>query len=101
MSEKTHTKKGKNFKEIIEEEKQKGKTTKHIMRALTSLNTSVVYGGTFLFAFLSIAAVLYLLFVPGVFVWAGALVATALLSSLFAAYITGWLKKRQWKYKST
>ena len=33
-------KKGKNFKEVIEEEKKKGKTVKKIMRTLTSLNTS-------------------------------------------------------------
>ncbi len=40
MSEKAmRAKKGKNFKEVIEEEKNKGKTVKKIMRTLTSLNT--------------------------------------------------------------
>ncbi len=101
MSEESmHTKKGKNFKEVIEEEKQKGKTTKKIMRTLTSLNGSVVYGGSFLLSFIALAAVLYFLLAPSVFVWAGLLVVAALVSSLFASRLTSLLKKNQWKYKS-
>jgi hypothetical protein len=101
MSEKDMgAKKGKNFKEVIEEEKNKGKTVKKIMRILTSLNTSVVYGGSFLLAFLTIATVLYFVLAPSVFVWAGLLVAAALVSSLLASRITNMLKRNQWKYKS-
>ncbi len=95
-----HTKKGKNFKEVIEEEKNKGKTVKKIMRTLTSLNTSIMYGGSFLLAFLTIAAVLYFALAPSVLVWAGLLVAAALVSSLLASRITNMLKRNQWKYKS-
>jgi hypothetical protein len=93
-------KKGKNFKEVIEEEKNKGKTAKSIMRAITSLNTSVIYGGTFLAVFVLIDVVLYLLLTPSVFVWAGILVVTALVSSLVASRLTNLLKNSQWKYKA-
>lgn len=94
------TKKGKNFKEFIEDEKNKGKTVKKIMRTITSLNSSVLYGGSFLLVFIVLAVALYFLFVPGVFVWAGILVGAALVSSLLASRITTLLKNSQWKYKS-
>jgi uncharacterized protein YqhQ len=94
------TKKGKNFKEIIEEEKNKGRTVKKIMRTLTSISTSLVYGGSFLLFFVILDAVIYYLLAPNVFLWAGILVGTALVSSLFASRITNVLKKSQWKYKN-
>jgi len=93
-------KKGKNFKEVIDEEKNKGKTVKKIMRIITSLSTSVIYGGSFLLSFITMAAVIYFLFAPTVFVWAGILVVVALVSSLFASRLAGYLRKSQWKYKS-
>jgi hypothetical protein len=93
-------KKGKNFKEVIEDEKNKGRTTKRIMRAITSLSTSVLYGGSFLFLFAVLASVFYFALAPSVFVWAVLLVVAALASSLFASRITNVLKKSQWKYNS-
>jgi hypothetical protein len=93
-------KKGKNFKEIIEEEKNKGKTTKKILHILTGLSTSVIYGGSFLFSFLVLSGILYCLIVPSVFLWAGILVVTALVSSLMASRVTNMLKKIQWKYRT-
>jgi hypothetical protein len=68
------------------------------MRILSSVNASVVYGGAFLFFFLD--GGLYFLLVPNVFVWAGILVGTALVSSLLASRITNGLKKSQWKFKN-
>jgi hypothetical protein len=67
------------------------------MRTLTSLNASLVYGGSFLLVFLTIAAVFYFVLALSVFVWAGVLVAAALVSSLSASRITNMLKKNQWK----
>jgi hypothetical protein len=94
------TKMGKNFKEIIEEEKQKGKTIIQIMRALTSLNSSIVYGVSFLLCFATLSTVLYSALTPNVFIWAGILVVAALLSSLFASRVTYMLKRNQWKYNA-
>jgi membrane protein YdbS with pleckstrin-like domain len=100
MSEKgMGQKKGKNFKQVIEEEKNKGKTTKKIMRIITSLDTSVVYGGSFLLVFIVLNLVVYFSLSPGVFVWAGSLVVTAVASSVLASRITKMLKNNQWKYK--
>jgi hypothetical protein len=93
-------KKGKNFKEVIEDEKNKGKTAKKIMRFLTGLDTSLVYGGSFLLVFVALDVMIYYLLAPSVIVWAGILVATALVSSLLASRITNLLKKNQWKYQS-
>jgi hypothetical protein len=92
-------KKGKNFKQYIEEDKKKGQTTKAIMRAITGLNTGLIYGGSFLALFVIIAAALYFALAPGVFVWAGILVVAALVSSLVANRVTNLLKNSQWKYK--
>ena len=101
MSEKSmNSKKGKNFKEVIEQEKNKGKTFKKIMRILSGINASVVYGGSFLLFFVVLDVVIYFLLAPGVFVWAGVLVGTALVSSLLASRITDVLKKNKWKFKS-
>jgi hypothetical protein len=97
--ERMHTKKGKNFKEVIEQEKQKGKTKKSIMRAITSLDTSILYSAFFLLSFVAIAAVLYYAFVPSVFIWAGILVLAAVVGTLFASRMTKILKNSQWKYK--
>jgi hypothetical protein len=99
MSE-VNSKKGKNFKEVIEEEKNKGKTYKKIMRTLTGINASVVYGGSFLFFFVVFDVVVYYLLAPSVFVWAALLVVTALVSSLLASRITNVLKHNQWKFKT-
>ncbi len=93
-------KKGKNFKEFIEDEKNKGKTAKAIMRTITGLNTGVIYGGVFLALFIIIDAALYVLLSPSVFVWAGILVAVALVCSLAANRLTTLLKNSQWKYKA-
>ncbi|MCW3982926.1 MAG: hypothetical protein NWE96_02905 [Candidatus Bathyarchaeota archaeon] len=93
-------KKGRNFREIIEAEKHRGIVIKKIMRALTSIDTSVLYGGSFLFTFLVLAAIFYYLLMPSVFVWAGILVVAALVSSLLAMKITNALRKSQWKYRT-
>ncbi len=93
-------KRGKNFKEVIAEEKNKGRFFKKTMKKLTSLNSSVIYGGSFLLFFIALDVVLYVLLSPDVFVWAGILVATALVSSVLASRITNLLKKQQWKYAS-
>jgi hypothetical protein len=95
-----NSKKGKNFKEVIEQEKNKGKNFKKMMYILSSIDSSLVYGGAFLFSFVVLDVVIYLLFAPEVFVWTGALVGTALVSSLLASRITNILKKNQWKFKS-
>jgi hypothetical protein len=92
------TKKGKNFKEVIAEEKQKGKTTKKIMHIITSLNVSILYGGSFLACFVALAAVFYVALSPAVFVWAGLLLVAALISTLLASRITKAIKKLQWRY---
>jgi hypothetical protein len=93
-------KKGKNFKQVIEEEKNKGKTAKKIMSAITGLDTSIIYGGSFLLVFITSAVAFYFLIAPSVLVWAGILVGAALVSSLLASRITSLLKNTQWKYKS-
>ncbi len=93
-------KKGRNFKEYIEEDKNKGKTIKAIMRTITSLNTSIIYGGSFLALFIILATALFFLLSPSVFVWAGILVVAALVSSVFASRLTNLLKNSQWKYKA-
>jgi hypothetical protein len=99
MSEKSmQSKKGKNFKEIIEEEKQKGKTTKKIMHALTSLDVSVLYGGSFLVCFVALAAVFYFALSPAVFVWAGLLLVAALVSTFLASRFAKLVKRLQWRY---
>jgi hypothetical protein len=101
MSEKImRTKKGKNFKKIIEEEKNKGKNVRKLMRALTNINTSLVYGGSFLLFFVALDVVIYQLLAPSVLLWAGILVGTALVSSLLASRITNILKKNQWKHNN-
>lgn len=92
------SKKGKNFKEVIAEDKQKGKTTKKIMHTITSLSVSILYGGSFLACFITLAAVLYVALSPAVFVWAGLLLVAALISTLLASRITKTIKKLQWRY---
>jgi hypothetical protein len=100
MSETKHGKKGKNFKEFIADEKKKGKTLKKIMHLLTSIDSSAMYGGSFLLAFTPLIVVMYSLFSPGALIWAGLLIVAAFVSSLFANYVTKTLKKKQWKYAS-
>ncbi len=94
------SKKGRNFKEVIQEEKNKGKTRRKIMKAITRLDSSAMYGLAFLATFVALDAVLYALFAPGVFAWAGILLATAVVSSLVSARVTSRLKKQQWKFAS-
>jgi mRNA-degrading endonuclease YafQ of YafQ-DinJ toxin-antitoxin module len=48
-----NSKKGKNFKEVIKQEKNKGKAFKKVMYMLSSIDSSLVYGGSFLFSLLS------------------------------------------------
>jgi hypothetical protein len=91
---------GKDFREIIEEEKNKGKTYKKVMRVLTSINEQVLYGGTFLFFFIILDVALYFLLSPDVFVWTGLLIATALVSSLLASRVSSMLKRNQWKFNA-
>ncbi len=93
-------KKGKNFKEVIADEQKKGRTFKLFMKKVTSISQSVIYGGSFLLFFAVIDISLFMLLVPSVFVWAGLLVVSALVSSILASRITKYLKKQQWKYSS-
>jgi hypothetical protein len=92
------TKKGKNFKEVIEEEKNKGKRVKKIMHRLTMINSSVVFSGSFLLLFLMLDVVMYVTMTPMLFVWMGILIVNAVVSSLAASRITKFFKKPQWKY---
>lgn len=94
------SKKGKNFKDVIAEEKNKGRYFKLVMKKVTRLNPSVLYGGTFLFFFIVLDVVLYALIAPSVIVWAGVLVVAAVVSSIFASKVTNLFKKQQWKYAS-
>jgi membrane protein YdbS with pleckstrin-like domain len=93
-----HAKKSKSFKDVIAEEKNKGKTRRRIMKIITHINSEVMYGGSFLLVFAVFDVVAYFLLSPSVFVWAGILIASAVVASLFAARLTSLLKKRQWKY---
>lgn len=93
-------KKGKNFKDVIAEEKKKGRYSKMVMKHLTRINSSMLYGGSFLLLFVIIDVAVYALFEPSVLVWAAILVVSALVSSIFASKLTHLLKKRQWKYAS-
>jgi hypothetical protein len=93
-------KKGKDFKQVILEEKQKGKTSKKIMKAITGVTSSVMYAFVFLLIFVSLDAAVYVLLSPEVFVWAGILVGVAVVSSVVSSRITNLLKKQQWKYAS-
>ncbi len=70
------------------------------MRVLTRLNEEVVYGGVFLFFFVILDVAVYVLWAPDVFVWAGLLIVTALVSSLLAARISSVLKRNQWKFNA-
>jgi hypothetical protein len=99
MSEKNmRTKKGKNFKEVIEQEKNKGKTRRKVMKIITSINSQIIYGGSFLLMFTALDVLIYYFLSPSVLVWAGILVGTALLSSIMASRLTKHLKKQQWKF---
>ncbi|XHH09131.1 MAG: hypothetical protein ACFCUE_00490 [Candidatus Bathyarchaeia archaeon] len=94
------TKKGKNFKDVIAEEKNKGRYFKLVMKRLTSLSPSLLYSGSFLLLFIAVDFAVYALFEPTVIVWAVILVASALVSSVFASKVTHKLKRQQWKYAS-
>ncbi len=94
------TAKGKNFKQVIQQEKTKGKFRRKLMKLLTRINTSAMYGGSFLLLFIALDAALYYVLSPSVMVWAVILVGAAAVSTLFASHVTDALKKRQWKYAS-
>jgi len=101
MSEKTMcSKKGKNFKEILLAEKNKGKTSRKIMKRITSIDNSVVYAVSFLFPFVCLATLIYLLLLPDVYAWAALLVVAALVCSIFASRLTKLIKQQQWRYAS-
>ncbi len=91
---------GKNFKDVIREQENKGKTRKAIMKVLTGLDTSLMYAGIFLLSFVSLDVLLFYLLVPSVYVWAGLLIGTAAVSSILASRLTKRLKNMQWKYAS-
>ncbi len=93
-------KKGKNFKQVIIDEKQKGKTYKRIMKTITGISSPVMYTFAFLLIFVSADITFFILLSPSVFVWAGILVGAAVVASLVASRITNLLKKQQWKYAS-
>jgi uncharacterized membrane protein YfcA len=99
MSDGMLSKKGKNFKEVIAEDQKKGKTKKAIMRTITGLSVSVLYSLFFLLSFVSIAAVCYFALAPTVFIWAGILVAAAVIGTLVASRMTKRLKNIQFRYK--
>ncbi len=94
----TCIKKGKNFKEIIIQEKNKGKTFKRTMKVLTGIDSSVLYGGSFLLTFVALDALAYYLLSPSVLSWTALLMGTAFLSSIAASKIANRLKKQQWRY---
>lgn len=93
-------KKGKNFKEIIENEKKKGKTSRRIMKQITHIDSSLLYAASFLLPFIALDALLYSLLKPDVFIWVGILVSVAFFCSIFASYLTKTIKKQQWRYAS-
>jgi hypothetical protein len=101
MSKKgVHERKGKNFKEFIADEKKKGQTFRKIMHIVTSISSDAMYSGSFLLVFAPVIVLMYSLFSPSAFIWAGILIGAAFFSSLFANYVTKLLKRKQWKYAS-
>jgi membrane protein YdbS with pleckstrin-like domain len=94
------TKKGKDFKQFIKDENQKGRTFKKIMKAITGVRQSVMYAFVFLLIFVTVDVVVYVSFLPPVIVWAGILVAVALAASVLSSRVTSLLKRQQWKYAS-
>ena len=98
--ENIRARKGKNFKEVIEQEKKAGKTFKKFMKVITGINSSIVYGFSFLLMFVTLDALIYFFLSPGVLIWAGILVVVAVPSSILASYLTNKVKKQQWKYAS-
>jgi membrane protein YdbS with pleckstrin-like domain len=94
------TKKGKDFKQFIKDENQKGRTFKKIMKAITGVSQSVMYAFVFLLIFVTVDVVVYVSFLPPVIVWAGILVAVALAASVLSSRVTSLLKRQQWKYAS-
>lgn len=88
----------KSFKEVIVEKQKKGKTSRKLMKLLTSLDSSVIYCFSFLFPFASAAIIFYCIVIPDIFLWAIFLVVTAVVCSLAAHRLTRAIKKRQWRY---
>jgi positive regulator of sigma E activity len=68
------------------------------MKILSSIDSSIIYCLSFLFMFAGLCVLFYYLFAPTVFVWAGVVVGMAVISSVFASFLTKRLKKHQWQY---
>jgi hypothetical protein len=98
MSETTRIKKGKNFKDVMFEEKNKGRITKRIMQTLVRINSSVIYACTFLLLFALIDVVCYFLLSPDVYVWAGILLFSAVVCSILSSRLTSALSKQRMRY---
>jgi len=94
------SKKGKNFKTIILEEKNKGKTSRKIMKIITRIDASILYALSFLLPFTGLATLIYIVLSPDVLIWAAILVVIALTCSIFASRLTKIIKQQQWRYTS-
>jgi Kef-type K+ transport system membrane component KefB len=91
-------KKGKDFKEVIRDEKRQGGVREEALKKITSVNASFLYGLCFLVTFASLDALMYWLLTPGVLLWLIILVASAAVGLFFASRLTRLVKKRQWRY---
>lgn len=92
------TKKSKNFKEIIIQEKEKGRTRRKLLKIITGIDAAIIYSFSFLIMFAITDVLFYLLFTPSVLLWAAFLVGASIVYSIVAHYITNTIKKRQWRY---
>lgn len=101
MSEKSmNLHKNKNFKDIIEKEKHKGRNRKRIMKGITGIHASAMYCGFFLSIFVSLDILVFYMLSPSMFVWALSLMITAIVASITSSRLTHFLKKQQWKYSA-
>jgi uncharacterized membrane protein YfcA len=99
MVEELMREKNRNFKDIIKEQKkQKSRLPEAVMRRITSINTSILYGSAFLIVFLTFDVIIYWLLTPDILVWTIILIVSALLGSIFASRLTKNLKKKQLRY---
>jgi len=90
-------KKNRNFKEIIQQEKRKT-VLEAVMKRITGINASILYGSSFLSTFVALDILVYWLLTPDVWVWAAILIVVAVACSIFASRVTKILKKQQWRY---
>ena len=91
-------KKGKNFKEVIEEQKRKGGIREAFMRLITGIDTSILYSFSFLLVFVPLDVLIYWFLVPDVLFWALSLIGSAAVGSILASRVTKIVKKQQWRY---